>query len=288
MGLRFRKSVKLGKNTRLNIGKKSIGISTGVKGARTSINSSGRRTSSVGIPGTGISYVSTNSGKTKKKKSSSKGASQSQSATKGGCIIGVIIILIISALIVFVKQTITGKQIKSLEWQRSSATITDQEYTHTIRLSVKGDYDADELDPDKFIISCSDNSVCEIQYMNANYSAIEFNVRPLKNGIAKVTASYEDIKSGPIELTIKIKADDKSSEKPGATAKPAETKLSQEKATKITTVATTQAEESIVYITPNGDKYHNKSCRYYSDDCTAMKEKDAKQAGHTACQICGG
>ena len=288
MGLRFRKSVKLGKNTRLNIGKKSIGISTGVKGARTSINSSGRRTSSVGIPGTGISYVSSNSGKTKKKKTSSKGASQSQSATKGGCIIGVIIILIISALIVFVKQTITGKQIKSLEWQRSSATITDQEYTHTIKLSVKGDYDADELDPDKFIISCSDNTVCKIQYMNANYLSVEFNVRPLKSGIVNVTASYEDIKSDPIELTVNTKTDNESSSKPDVTTKTTETEPHQEETTKTTTTTTTRADEAIVFITPEGDKYHNKSCRYYSDDCTTMKEKDAKKSGYTACKVCGG
>ena len=53
---RFRKSVKIAPGLRLNINKKSVGISTGVRGARYSINSSGRRSSSVGIPGTGLSY----------------------------------------------------------------------------------------------------------------------------------------------------------------------------------------------------------------------------------------
>lgn len=59
MGVRFRKSIKLGGGVKLNINKKSIGISAGVKGARVSINSKGRKTTSVGIPGTGVSYVST-------------------------------------------------------------------------------------------------------------------------------------------------------------------------------------------------------------------------------------
>ena len=59
MGLRFRKSVKIAPGVRLNIGKKSVGISAGVKGARVSVNSSGRVTKSVGIPGTGLSYVTT-------------------------------------------------------------------------------------------------------------------------------------------------------------------------------------------------------------------------------------
>lgn len=56
MGFRFRKSVKIAPGVRLNIGKKSVGISAGVKGARVSVNSSGRKTTTVGLPGTGLSY----------------------------------------------------------------------------------------------------------------------------------------------------------------------------------------------------------------------------------------
>lgn len=59
MGLRFRKSISLGGGVKLNISKKSVGISAGVKGARVSVNSKGRKTTSVGIPGTGVSYVTT-------------------------------------------------------------------------------------------------------------------------------------------------------------------------------------------------------------------------------------
>ena len=61
MGLRFRKSFKIAPGVRLNVSNKSTGLSFGGKGLRYSINSNGRRTSSVGIPGTGLSYVSTNS-----------------------------------------------------------------------------------------------------------------------------------------------------------------------------------------------------------------------------------
>lgn len=59
MGFRFRKSVKIAPGVRLNIGKKSVGISAGVKGARVSVNSKGRVTKSVGLPGTGLSYTKT-------------------------------------------------------------------------------------------------------------------------------------------------------------------------------------------------------------------------------------
>lgn len=56
MGLRFRKAKQIAPGLRLNFSKKSVGLSIGKKGLRYSINSSGRRTKSFGIPGTGISY----------------------------------------------------------------------------------------------------------------------------------------------------------------------------------------------------------------------------------------
>lgn len=59
MGLRFRKSFKIAPGVRVNVGKKSVGISAGVKGARVSVNSNGRVTKTVGLPGTGVSYVTT-------------------------------------------------------------------------------------------------------------------------------------------------------------------------------------------------------------------------------------
>ena len=59
---RFRKSLKLAPGVRLNIGKKSVGISAGPRGARHSISSSGRRTTSVGIPGSGLSYQTSHKG----------------------------------------------------------------------------------------------------------------------------------------------------------------------------------------------------------------------------------
>ncbi len=55
MGLRFRRSVNLGGGLRLNLSKSGVGISGGVRGARTGIGPRGTRTA-IGIPGTGIYY----------------------------------------------------------------------------------------------------------------------------------------------------------------------------------------------------------------------------------------
>ena len=66
MGFRFRKSINLGGGVRLNLNKKSAGISFGGKGFRYSINSNGRKTATAGIPGTGLYYTKSSGGGKKK------------------------------------------------------------------------------------------------------------------------------------------------------------------------------------------------------------------------------
>jgi hypothetical protein len=62
MALRMRRSIGIGGGMRVNVSRKSVGLSGGVRGARYSVNSSGRRTRTVGIPGTGVSHVSSSGG----------------------------------------------------------------------------------------------------------------------------------------------------------------------------------------------------------------------------------
>ncbi len=56
MGFSFRKSIRLGKGMRLNIGMKSTSISMGGKGYTYTSGTSGDRVT-VGIPGSGLSYT---------------------------------------------------------------------------------------------------------------------------------------------------------------------------------------------------------------------------------------
>ncbi|MBT2680610.1 DUF4236 domain-containing protein [Bacillus sp. ISL-35] len=67
MGLRFRKSFKVAPGVRVNVGKSGVGMSVGGRGLRYSVHSSGRKTSTVGIPGSGISYSSTSSSRSYKR-----------------------------------------------------------------------------------------------------------------------------------------------------------------------------------------------------------------------------
>lgn len=59
MGFRARKSFQIAPGIRMTVTPRGLGVSAGVKGARISANTSGRVTRTVGIPGTGISSVST-------------------------------------------------------------------------------------------------------------------------------------------------------------------------------------------------------------------------------------
>jgi Zn ribbon nucleic-acid-binding protein len=99
MGWRFRKSINLGGGVRLNLGKRSAGVSFGGRGARVSINSSGRRTVTLGIPGTGLYWQKST---TARRKSNAHSAQRAQP----GCLssiatligLGIVVSLVISVM----------------------------------------------------------------------------------------------------------------------------------------------------------------------------------------------
>jgi len=54
--------MKLGPGVRVNLTKRGASLSVGPRGAHYTVSTTGRRTRSVGIPGTGISYVDSRGG----------------------------------------------------------------------------------------------------------------------------------------------------------------------------------------------------------------------------------
>lgn len=82
MGWRFRKSIKIGPGTRLNLGSKSWGISAGRRGARISSNTRTGSRVTVGIPGTGLSYQQKIAGSSHDPNQGGNGAAL------GGCLFG--------------------------------------------------------------------------------------------------------------------------------------------------------------------------------------------------------
>lgn len=58
----------------------------------------------------------------------------------------------------------------------------------------------------------------------------------------------------------------------------------------LTTIALFAAGSSLVYVTPNGKKYHKKYCRTLSKSkqITELTLQEAEKKGYTHCKICGG
>ena len=80
--LRFRRSIRIAPGIRLNLGKRGISASVGVRGAHETFHISGRRTTSVGIPGTGVSYIA-RSGGVSRTRAGSAGRPPGAAATGG-------------------------------------------------------------------------------------------------------------------------------------------------------------------------------------------------------------
>lgn len=86
MGFRFRKSFKIAPGVKVNIGKKSVGMSIGGKRGGISFNSKSGTRARASIPGTGISYSTKLGGgkrKSGRKKSTKKGSNFSTHANTG-------------------------------------------------------------------------------------------------------------------------------------------------------------------------------------------------------------
>lgn len=285
MGLRFKKSIKLGGGAKLNINKKSVGMSVGGKGARYTVNSSGRRTKSVGIPGTGLSYVATSGGrKSSGRRSHSRKAS---STSKGGCLLVIIIFCAISVIVYGIAHLFGYRRPTKVKWTNDNYSITLNDYNrdidHIIYLNITGETDAEDVDPKDIKIEISNPEVCQLEYSDAG-AYIKYAVIPLKDGFADVTATYDGVTSDPITITVDM------GEKVTTTTTTTATTTEPETTTEAIPVTTTTQDpaETIVYITASGDKYHSRYCRYYDDSCTPMTLQDAQNAGYKPCKVCGG
>lgn len=211
MGFRFRKSFKIAPGVRLNLGKKSVGVSVGGKGARVSVNSNGRVTKSASIPGTGISYVESKQIGSKRKKAVSdpentktsdypsvlnsqadidndiNGVSPSpKKKSKKKLIIGIVVALVIIAAI----GSLASEAPDSISayWPDSTFDIND---TPKVGITVSPD-DANIND----LVIC-DNDIAEMEYSNG-VATIKF----LKEGSANIYFISSDVESNHAYITV--------------------------------------------------------------------------------------
>lgn len=103
MGIRFRKSIKVAPGVKVNLGKKSAGISFGGKYGGMSFNTKSGARARASAPGTGISYSTKIGGSGSSKSPSGKAASSGTGGNGGGCLLvclKIILYMMLAALLI--------------------------------------------------------------------------------------------------------------------------------------------------------------------------------------------
>lgn len=296
MGFRFRKSVKIAPGVRLNIGKKSVGISAGVKGARVSVNSSGRKTTTVGLPGTGLSYSKTE--KIGGRKTTTRAASSNnvqpirpdlppaqplgEKKKKGCCgyaVYAFIALLIIGALGSCIggtedkdKQTDTGDGTQAAvitQLTQTGDTVTEIDLGSSQTLTYTVDPSDFAMTADAVYATTSDSDVLTV---SAECLSDPARVEVTLTGKAAGTADYTvRAADSDVQQTGQVTVHDRAAEQAAAEAEAkakaeqeaAAEKTAQEQAAAEAAAAQQAAQEQAaaqqsetVYVTPSGKRWH--------------------------------
>ena len=254
MGFKFRKSIKIAPGVKLNLNKKSTGITFGGKGFHYTMNSKGKRTTSVGIPGTGLSYSTTSSKKSKKGEdevfmNNNEGTitEKNPKKKKKGCLTAIILCF----LFVIGIGSCGGDDSSDIE-ESTSVTTAVNAIAPTNTTTQK------------------ENSTTEKESTTQKQSTTEKDTTTEKQTTAKKETTTQ---------------------KQATTKKPATTKKETTTKKTTTTKKSTTKRDNVddqfngrtVYITPNGKRYH------YDPDCGGENSYEVSinsVGGRTACKKC--
>lgn len=230
MGLRFRKSIKIAPGVKINLNKKSTSVTFGSKGVHYTASSTGKKTASVGIPGTGISYTKT-TGQSSKQKKTSEGGSQPMPTApqsnfqdpdhkkwyqKTGWIIALLILFFPVGLFLMWKYTNWKKPVKGiitaliLIIALSGIVSPDKLEQITLKADTEQTYDINQkisieatTTPSDYELSSSDFK-CSGGKITSNNQNISFIAT--KDGSYKIWAEHDGIKSNNLTLKVEDKA----------------------------------------------------------------------------------
>lgn len=293
MGMRFRKSIKLGGGTKLNLSKSGIGVSTGVKGFRVSKNTSGRSRVTASLPGTGLSYTKEygSSGSSGNSQSAPTHHSHSHSYSGGGSApsgggpekkdkppffqrTGIIILLLIFFAPVGIYllwrympnmkkgvkallSVLFGLVFISVLVPSSGGTADDAAQPPAIQQQAETPETQSETKTQKPVVAASDPEPAQ---------------------------EPQEAAEPKTEVTTQLDAKTPQ-DAPQTVTQPEAPKHEQEQPVQQEEF---KDEERMVYITPTGERYHKKTCRMIKGDCTEIGINDAIARGYTACGVCGG
>lgn len=313
MGLRFKKSIKIAPGVKLNLNKNSTSVTFGARGAHYTVNSKGKKTASIGIPGTGISYVqstksSTHSQQPKKQPISSQYSAPNHNGDdekwyqKTGWIIALLILFFPAGLFLMWKYSNWKKTVKctitALILICAVIGVTTPYKLKQITLSADttAAYDINQdivisitTDPYDYEVSEKDFKITGGKIKTDGNS---FIFSSSQAGSYKVYAEHNGIKSN--ELTLKVEdkaaiaakeAEDKRIAEEKATQGAAAQAESQEQVPADSQVVSQENDDPIVYITNTGEKYHRDGCRFL-DQSKIEKHLSEVKGNHEPCGVC--
>ena len=267
MGLRFRKSFKVAPGVKVNLNKKSSSVTFGGKGAHYTVNSKGKRTKSVGIPGSGMYYTETSGGSSGTRTSSSGSSGKDSTQKKHGCLIPIIVIILFFVLVSLIPDS-DSDELASIELSADTDTVYDIGQSVSITLSTDPEnYDIPE---DAFHSSGGNVSVSDGEISFSSDSAGYYNVWVEDGDIASNTLSFsvEDRSVDEAE----------SSESDSNTSSVQQSSDSQEEET--------QPQEQMVWIPQSGSKYHSNSTCSGMENPTQVTISEAESRGYEPCKKC--
>lgn len=98
MGFRFRRSIKILSGVRVNLGKHSTSISVGGRGSHVTLRPGHTARTTVGIPGSGLSY--TEGGKLERRQTPPTDSETSRGISMRGWVLAILLLLVMLAAII--------------------------------------------------------------------------------------------------------------------------------------------------------------------------------------------
>ena len=286
MGMKFRKSVKLGGGTRLNLSKSGIGVSTGVKGFRVGTNTSGRSRVTASLPGTGLSYTKEygSSGSSGNSQAApvhhSSSYSGGSSAPSGGD---------------------PGKKDKPPFFQRTGIIILLLIFFAPVGIYLLWRYMPNMQKGVKALLSVLFGVVFISVLVPSAGGTVDDAQPPAIQQQAEIPEAQPETKTQKPQEAAEPKTEvtpqpnaQPPQDTPQAVTQPEAPKqeqpVQQEQPKQEQPVQQEEFkdEERMVYITPDGKKYHKKGCRTLKVEPTEININDAIAQGRTACKVCGG
>ncbi len=204
MGLNYHKSVKIDDNTKLNINKNSASVSVGKKGVRHTVSTSGRRTTTIGLPGTGLSYTMTSGGKSGKKKKQTAAQRKRSRTVKTAVSVICSVVAIIFVIIAVCKYFGVGSSSDKsggLSWRKDEYTVSVGG-TETIILDVEGADKLENADASDFDIDIDNDAAVRVELKKAYSETVHFTVTGLEAGTASVKITYNGEKSNGVTVSV--------------------------------------------------------------------------------------